>query len=159
MYQQNRITNMFCRGMIMGLMAFSPIVNAQKSKSEIEKELIKTIEQLVIDFNAQDVEKYESYFHMPHARLVTNKIEWVDDPNVPLIDYKKIKSTGWHHSVANEIEVIYSGTTKSIVRMDFSRFNNKSEEIVRTEVFYIMSKIDGKWGIADLFVVGSLPIR
>ena len=141
----------------------SPVDSLAEAASKdlaLKKELTAIVEKLVEDFNTADAVKYKSYFHMPHAKVSKTQVEWMDDENSPLVNFEKLRDTGWIKSTVNEIEVIYATEDKGLVRLDFSRINKDKEVIVTTDGIYTFTKINGKWGIAVLFVgAKDLPLN
>ena len=127
---------------------------------KLRKELKAYIEKLIEDFNTADPVKYKSYYHIPHAKVSTTEVEWISDNNIPLVDFDKLRTTGWVKSTANEIEVMYASDEKALVRLNFSRINKDGEAIVTTNAIYTLTKINNRWGIAVLFVgANDLPLN
>tara|TARA_B100000530_G_scaffold74399_1_gene44050 strand:+ start:461 stop:715 length:255 start_codon:yes stop_codon:yes gene_type:complete len=73
------------------------------------------------------------------------------DENSPLVNFEKLRDSGWIKSTVNEIEVIYATEDKSLVRLNFSRINKEQEVIVTKDGIYNFKKINGKLGIEVLF--------
>ena len=69
--------------------------------------------------------KYKSYFHILHAKVSKTKLERMHDENSPLVNFEKLRDSGWIKSTVNEIEVIYATEDKSLVRLNFSRINKE----------------------------------
>ena len=88
---------------------------------------------------------------MPHAKVSKTQVEWMDDENSPLVNFEKLRDSGWIKSTVNEIEVIYATEDKGLVRLNFSRINKDEEVIVTTDGIYTFTKINGKLGIEVLF--------
>jgi hypothetical protein len=130
-------------------------------QSNKNKELLKEYALTVLaDFNAADADKWKSHFHFPHAKVATPEVEWVSDSKTTLVDFEKIRATGWVESIANEIDVIYATDDKGLVRLNFSRINKDGNVIVTTDTILTFTKINGKWGISVFFVGASdLPLK
>ena len=87
------------------------------------------------------------------------EVEWWDDPARPLVDYTKLRATGWDRSVVNKIEVIYAAPEKGITRLNFSRMTKDGKVLLTTDAFYFVTKINEKWGIAAMFIgADNLPL-
>ena len=95
--------------------------------------------------------KYKSYFHMLHAKVSKTQLERMHDENSPLVNFEKLRDSGWIKSTVNEIEVIHATEDKSLVRLNFSRINKEQEVIVIKDGIYTFTKINGKLGIEVLF--------
>ena len=143
-----------------GTSTVDPPAEAVTKDLALKKELRAIVEKLVEDFNTADPVKYKSYFHMPHAKVSKTQVEWMDDENSPLVNFEKLRDSGWIKSTVNEIEVIYATEDKGLVRLNFSRINKDEEVIVTTDGIYTFTKINEKWGIAVLFVgAKDLPLN
>ena len=133
------------------------IVSANKL---IEKELTDYIAKLVEDFNTANPSVYKSYYHFPHAKVFSTKIEWLSDPDKPVVDFNKLRKTGWVKSRTNEIEVMYATNDKGIVRLNFSRIDKDGSVIITTDAIYTLTKIKNKWGISVVFAASNnLPLN
>ena len=97
---------------------------------------------------------------MLHAKVSKTQLSRKHDENSPLVNFEKLRDSVWIKSTVNEIEVIYATEDKGLVRLDFSRINKDKEVIVTTDGIYTFTKINGKWGIAVLFVgAKDLPLN
>ena len=129
-------------------------------KKLIEKELKDYVAKLVEDFNTANPSIYKSYYHFPHAKVFTTEIEWIIDPDKPVVDFDKLRATGWVKSRTNEIEVMYATNDKSVVRLNFSRIDKDGNVIITTDAIYTLTKIKDKWGISVVFAAASnLPLN
>ena len=88
---------------------------------------------------------------MLHAKVSKTQLERIHDENSPLVNFEKLRDSGWIKSTVNEIEVIYATEDKSLVRLNFSRINKEQEVIVTKVGIYTFTKINGKLGIEVLF--------
>ncbi len=115
---------------------------------------------LLADFNTADADKWKSHFHFPHAKVATPEAEWVSDSKTTLVDFNKLKATGWVKSIANEIDVMYATDDKGLVRINFSRINEDGDVIVTTDTILTFTKKNGRWGISVFFVAANdLPLN
>jgi len=89
--------------------------------------------------------------NFPHVRLWKNKfsifknkedfLEGFDDQT------KKLKEEGWDHTVTLDIKVVQSDETKVHLLLHQSRRNSENIEYHNFHTLWIMTKVDGKWGI------------
>ncbi len=129
-------------------------------KKLIEKELKDYVAKLVEDFNTAKPSVYKSYYHFPHAKVFSTEIEWISDPDKPVVDFDKLRATGWVKSRTNEIEVMYATSDKGVVRLNFSRIDKDGNAIITTDAIYTLTKIKDKWGISVVFAAASnLPLN
>ena len=67
------------------------------------------------------------------------------DENSPLVNFEKLRDSGWIKSTVNEIEVIYATEDKSLVRLNFSRINKEQEVFVTKDGIYTFRKLMENW--------------
>ena len=94
------------------------------------------VEQYISDFNQQkDINRF---FHFPVVWLVDDtsvpKIE--SDASKELIDYDKLKNTGWVKSTINNLKVIHQSQNRAFVLLDFSRIDSNNNQILRSSDVY-----------------------
>ena len=124
-----------------------------------KQELERFTRRLVDDFNSGNPAVLKRNHHFPFARVMSPEIEWMNEPARPLVDYTKLRATGWDRTVANKIEVIYAAPKKGITRINFSRMTKDGKVLLTTDGYYFVTKINGKWGIAAMFIgADNLPL-
>ena len=144
--------------MLAGCSHTKVILPSQK-ESTARQELERFVRQLVDDFNGGDPVVLKRNHHIPFARVMSPEVEWWDDPARLLVDYTKLRATGWDRSVVNKIEIIYAAPKKGITRLNFSRMTKDGKVLLTTDAFYFVTKINGKWGIAAMFIgADNLPL-
>ena len=74
------------------------------------------------------------------------------------IDYQKIESTGWARSVINSSSVPFEDNESAVLKMNFSRLDNKDNLIVRSDVTYLLLKVKGAWKIATVIIPDKVPV-
>ena len=79
-----------------------------------------------------------------------------DDANKELIDYDKLKKTGWVKSTINNLRVIHQSENRAFVMLDFSRLDSNNNQILSSEVLYTLTKRQNNWGIS--IVASASPI-
>ena len=75
----------------------------------------------------------------------TPRIE--SNANKKLINYENLKKTGWAKSIINDLKVVRQSEDRAFVLLDFSRLDNKNNQILRSEVMYTITKDEDNWGI------------
>ena len=142
------------------LVGCSHTTKVSLAETDTTKDLREYVVKFLDDFNSGDPELFKSHFHFPHTKISTPNIEWIDDSKESLIDYEKLRQTGWVESISNEIEVMYATKDKGLVRLNFSRIDKDGNVILTTDSIYTLTKIEGKWGIAVLFIgMNDLPLN
>ena len=128
------------------LISFSASVHSNTSaKDTFDPNLF--VEQYISHFNQQkDINRF---FNFPSVWLVENsttpRIE--SNANKKLINYENLKKTGWAKSIINDLKVVRQSEDRAFVLLDFSRLDNKNNQILRSEVMYTITKDEDNWGI------------
>tara|TARA_S200000501_G_scaffold363209_2_gene393689 strand:- start:167 stop:616 length:450 start_codon:yes stop_codon:yes gene_type:complete len=106
------------------------------------------VKQYISDFNQQ--KDINSFFHFPVVWLVddTSIPVMEDDTNKKLINYDKLKKSGWVKSSINDLKVIHQSKNRAFVLLDFSRLDSNNNQILRSEVMYTITKRQNDWGIS-----------
>jgi len=120
---------------------------------------LQAIEAYVDAFNSGVVnEQIEAIYTFPLVWVIDGSMKIHQAPPPSIVSYESLRKSGWAYSKANEIEILSKGQNTSVVRLDFSRYTEDHQEIVRTEAFYTMINDGGNWKIATTTVPISLPV-
>ena len=120
---------------------------------------LKAIESYIDAFNSGAVnEQVDAIYHFPLVWVIDGSMTIQQTPPSSIVSYESLRKSGWAYSKANEIEVLSEGQNTSVIRLDFSRYTDDHQEIVRTEAFYTMINDGGNWKIATTTVPISLPV-
>ena len=102
-------------------------------------------------FNKRDKDICTNLLNYPHIRLWKNKFSIFNNKKDFLDGFDKqtenLKKEGWSHTVTLSIKVVQSDTNKVHLLLHQSRRNNKDIEYHNFHTLWIMTKIEGKWGI------------
>ena len=121
-------------------------------------EIDQTIAQQAFDvvhsyfaaLNGGDAAGVVKAFNFPHFRIDSKGIvtHYPDANANPLENFRnKTRADGWHHSVLIKMEAIYTSPAKAHVSLTFRRLRADNSEIGVYYSLYIITKIDGHWGI------------
>ena len=120
---------------------------------------LQAIEFYVDAFNSGAVNEHkDAIYTFPLVWVIDGAMRIHQSPPPSIVSYESLRQSGWAYSKANEIEVRSEGQNTSVVRLDFSRYTEDHQEIVRTEAFYTMINDGGNWKIATTTVPISLPV-
>ena len=120
---------------------------------------LQAIESYVDAFNSGAVNEHiDAIYTFPLAWVIDGAVRIHQSPPPSIVSYENLRQSGWAYSKANEIEVLSEGLNTSVVRLDFSRYTQDHQEILRTEAFYAMINDGGNWKIATITVPISLPV-
>ena len=121
---------------------------------------MKSYEKAVVDiavswnddgFNKRDKDICTNLLNYPHIRLWKNKFSIFNKKKDFLEGFDKqtanLKREGWSHTVTLSIKVVQSDENKVHLLLHQSRRNDKDIEYHNFRTLWIMTRIDGKWGI------------
>ena len=115
-------------------------------------------------FNKRDRKISVDLMHFPHVRLWNNQFSIFNSEEEFLkgfdLQTQKLEQEGWTHTVTKDIQAVQSDKSKVHLLLLQSRRNKDDIEIENFQTLWIMTKIDGKWGIKfrSSFVAGSSQI-
>jgi len=102
-------------------------------------------------FNKRDKKIIIEGLHFPHIRLWQNKFSVFKNEKEFLKGFdtqtKNLKKEGWDHTATLDIKAIQSQEEKVHLLIHQSRRNKNREEYHNFQTLWIMTKINGKWGI------------
>ena len=86
--------------------------------------------------------------HFPHVRLAGGEVGvWEKSGDYKLADFRDRAGDGWHHSTWDERTPIHVGDNKVHLKVKFSRWRKDGSLIGAFETIYIVTRLDGRWGI------------
>ena len=115
---------------------------------------LDAVDQFITTFNSRDVSAWADTLHFPHVRpspigpinSIPNKEAYVAG-----FDFARIIETGWDHSEWDYKRFLHKSPRKLHVAGQWSRYTSEGEKILSTPITYIVTLIDGKWGIQSRF--------
>lgn len=107
------------------------------------------LDQFMAAFSAADVDGIRASFQFPHVRLHTGKVTvFATAADFTLENFRKTADAReWVRSEWVERTVIHAGTDKVHVDTAFRRLRADGSEIATYRSIYIVTCIDGRWGI------------
>lgn len=100
--------------------------------------------------NARDPKAVRDTFNFPHFRIsatggVTHYPDASSDPYANFAG--RVGKDGWDHSVMDSIEVLETFPKKAHVTIAFRRIRADGSEIGAYRSLYVVTEIDGHWGL------------
>lgn len=119
------------------------------SGDEPETAAIKVLDQFMTAFNARDTEAWSDTLHYPHVRFASQTVKVYPDPASfkRTLRFPSLIESGWHHSAWTQRSVTMASPEKVHIETEFERFNDQNESIGRFQSLYIVTKMNGNWGI------------
>lgn len=118
------------------------------SAPDIEKEVMRLLDDYMTAWNRKDLDAWERTFHFPHYRLASGKMNVLERPG--LQDATRIwVSVGkdWHHSRWDRRRIIHSSPDKVHIDTRFTRCREDGSVIGSFESLYIVTNEGGRWGV------------
>ena len=117
---------------------------------EIEKTAFDVGRRYIAAINAGDEEGVRDAFNFPHfgIGLGGRVIHYPDASTNPLANFReKTLTDGWHHSEVDKLEALATFPGKAHIGVHFRRLREDGSEIGAYYSLYIITEVDGHWGI------------
>ena len=101
-------------------------------------------------FTARDDEAMCRTFHYPHVRFASGAVRIYEtyEHCVEQVDVARCAERfGWDHSGWDRRTVVQANIDKVHVMVIFSRYDADDELIAQFDSLYIVTRVDGRWGI------------
>ncbi|MEZ5853431.1 MAG: hypothetical protein R3D67_01295 [Hyphomicrobiaceae bacterium] len=100
-------------------------------------------------FNSATAEHVAATFNFPHVRFHSGKVTiYPTAADFTLANFRATPdSQEWSHSGWNERRVISAGADKVHFDTEFTRYRADATPIAAYRSIYIVTKVDGRWGI------------
>ena len=119
------------------------------TRDEVQQECDKVLDAFMAGLNAYDAAAMERCMHFPHPRIAEGKVVVYDKPGTNPMDlFERLKkSDNWARSDWVKREVLQFHDTKAHVALSYTRYRADGSVIGVYESLYILTKVDGRWGI------------
>ena len=99
--------------------------------------------------NANDAAGVNAAFNFPHVRLASGKVTTFAKRGDFTMDTfrARVDADGWAYSAWDERTVTHASADKVHIAGQFSRFRADGSRIAAFPTIYIVTRIDGHWGI------------
>ena len=121
---------------------------------ELEQIGLDAVDRFITTFNSRDAGLWADSLNFPHVRPTPGMdTRVIPDPETYIngFDYQRIIDTGWDHSEWDYKQCLHVSDDKIHVAGQWSRYNKAGDKILTTPITYIVTCIDGKWGIQSRF--------
>ncbi len=126
---------------------FSP-ENSNSTETDILKECFKCLQDFSDAFEEENLEKMDEQLHFPHYLLSGNEMTiWEKPGNMPEAFFETLKEGGWIKTVCELAEPVLISPNKVHYKWNYTRRGENETVLSTHENLWIVTKIDGKWGI------------
>lgn len=113
-----------------------------------ETEARRAIELFFEGFNAEDDSITRRALNYPHVRLASGTVRVIESADHFKTPFDLLKQREqWHRSTLDAADVIHEGTEKVHFAVRFSRYREDGVRYVTHEAIWIVTHLDGHWGI------------
>lgn len=121
---------------------------------DLEKIGLAAVDRFIETWNSRDAEAWAASLNFPHVRpgplgaivVAKDAAEYISR-----VDFDRVVATGWDHSEWDYRQVVHTSIAKIHVVGQWSRYNKAGEKILANPVTYIVTRVDGDWGIQSRF--------
>ena len=106
------------------------------------------VKAYIDNFNSKDIASFESVMHYPNVRHADGKIFVVEEPSGRQQMFADLeKAIGWDYTTLDSSEIVQCHPDKVHIAVRVTR-HSKTAPIHSFDSLYVVTKVDGKWGIA-----------
>ena len=131
-------------------MPASASLNSAQQTANLEAIGLKSLDEFIEYFNKGDALELAKKLHFPHVRMAGNSVQVWQTPEDYARDsgHEKLRDKlNWGYSAWDRRDMIQADPEKIHFAVTFSRFTPENKKIVTYESFYIITKINERWGI------------
>ena len=125
-----------------------PVATAEEHQQSINAAQ-SVLDNFMREFNKRDLPGVAKTLNYPHVRFASGTVKVFSAPDEfsdrPI--YKSLIASGWDHSHWLAREVVLASTKKIHIATTFSRFDQNNQVIGTYQSLYVVTMIDGHWGI------------
>lgn len=111
-------------------------------------------------FNSRDARSWAAALHFPHVRVSSRGPVTVvpsAEQHVAAMSWNAVEATGWDRSVEREPEIVHAGARCAHIAGGWTRYTKDNEPILSTFVTYVLTSVEGTWGVQARFAVDPGP--
>lgn len=122
--------------------------------SSLETIGLEAVDRFITTFNTRNASEWADSLQFPHVRpSPLGPIRAIPDKEtyVSTFDYNKVIETGWDHSEWDYKRFLHKSPRKLHVAGQWSRYDVDGNKILSTPIVYVVTRVDGEWGIQSRF--------
>ncbi len=145
----------------LAVLAAVPMLAAQAPLDDAAVALRRHAALVALDryletWNSRDAAVWATSLHFPHVRPGPGAFEMTQSPEeyVKGVNFEQTLKTGWHHSEWVLREVLQVGENKVHAWGSWQRYTADGKPLAGSDITYIITRIDGRWGVQARFAAG-----
>jgi hypothetical protein len=121
---------------------------------------VAALDRYLETWNSRDPKRWAGSLHFPHVRPGPGAFELSQTPEqyAAGVDFKQTLATGWHHSEWTARRVLHVGVDKVHVAGSWMRYSEDDRPLVGSDITYIVTNQNGRWGVLSRFAAGPSGI-
>lgn len=119
------------------------------SADESDSDTLELLTRFTSAFNNRDVKQMDKCLHFPHIMLAGSEETIWEHPNSLSGDYFDWleQETGWSHSEYQSKNLVLSHDSQRHYLLEYTRNRSDGSVISRHRNLWVLTKLDGTWGI------------
>ena len=120
-------------------------------------EALRALDRYLETWNSQDPALWATSLNYPHVRPGAGAFEVsrTAAEYAAGVNFEQTRRTGWHHSEWVSREVLQVGPSKVHVAGSWQRFTAEGRAQVSSAITYVVTNVDGHWGVLARFAAGT----
>jgi hypothetical protein len=118
---------------------------------------MRALDRYLETWNSQDPALWATSLHYPHVRPGAGQFEVSRTPAeyAAGVNFEQTRRTGWHHSEWVSREALQVGVSKVHIAGSWQRFTAEGSPQTVSAITYIVTSVDGRWGVLARFAAGT----
>lgn len=118
-------------------------------RTEIDAACREVLDRFMAALNAHDAEAMDACMHFPHVRFAGGSVKVYEAAGSNPMDlFQKLREDDdWQYSTWRQREVVQFNCDKAHVALSYTRFRSNGSVIGVYESLYVLTRVDGRWGI------------
>ena len=107
----------------------------------------QALQDFLADWNAADLDAIKEHLSFPHVTHNSSNIVVARSQGEFVQDFELLRQQGWRRSTFDHFEVLQESQNKVNFLVDFRRFDDNDAVMFSGQVFYVVTRQDGRWGM------------
>ncbi|HRD79019.1 MAG TPA: hypothetical protein PK264_24320 [Hyphomicrobiaceae bacterium] len=121
----------------------------QLNNAESATAALAVLDRFIAALNQRDEAAINATLNFPHVRIASGRVAvWQSRGDYTIEGFlSRVSGDGWARSAWTRRDVIHAGADKVHIDTEFSRFRADGSLIASFTSIYIVTRVDGRWGI------------
>jgi hypothetical protein len=111
------------------------------------EEALSVLDRFTEAFNRQDIAGMDATLHFPHVFPGSPMLIWSHAGSLAADFFPKLVASGWSFSRYTRKEVILASPERVHILVEYDRCRADGSVLSKQSALWIVSRIDGRWGI------------